>query len=234
MFEKILSRLKSTPSESGRLVMAHHLPEDREQIVLSMLDMFPKLILTGSTSLYISGLMDYRMPHDIDFGLKAPMDDYELNQLMDFFKLIRIERARYEPEIAEELLKKGNKIITLVDRSEKDKKTPLFQAPVGGYGGVVSTGDSSPKPKIDIFKGEYVSDRDIVELIYKPKNQSEYKIIDMVHPSVPLSYKSRYVFDPRVKEKSKHEKDLSEINDRYFKIIGKVRSKMPATEKEGN
>ena len=46
--------------------MIKNLPEDKEEIVLQLSIMYDKLVLTGSLSLGLVGVMDYREESDID------------------------------------------------------------------------------------------------------------------------------------------------------------------------
>src|SRR5258706_3674806 len=88
----IFDTKNSLPKGKGRLIARKKLPEDLEPIVLSALNLFPKLLLSGGCSLYMIDVLTYRLPNDIDFCVTQQLTSEELQHFINFFQLKPISR----------------------------------------------------------------------------------------------------------------------------------------------
>jgi hypothetical protein len=85
---------------------------------------------------------------------------------------------------------------------------------------VIPSGDNGNiEYTVDFFNSQYIKPRDIVYVDY---NGVKLKVN---HPSITLSYKSRYAYDNRVGKQYKHFKDIGDINwKKYFQIVKSIKS----------
>lgn len=188
--------------ENGKIKACKKLDPIHEPIIFAMMDMCPKLLLTGSTLLNLIGVLD-REPNDIDFGLTSPLTDSEKELLINFFNLtINMGRS---------------------SEGEPNNHIDQFIIEISQPENLKSDHDDwgiSDIRHIDIFKSEFVKGKDIVDVIYN-EGTDDLRIIKCVHPSIPLSYKARYAFDPRVGANTKHQNDLEALSLNYFNIVKK-------------
>ena len=61
---------------------------------------------------------------------------------------------------------------------------------------------------VDFFNKDYINERDIINITYKLEDGNKFKL-KLTHPSIIISYKALYAFDPRVYKNAKHFDDLS-------------------------
>lgn len=191
------------------------LPIETESFILSILNFCPKLLLTGSTVLHLADIMP-RFPKDIDFGLTEKLTVDELDHIIDFFKLTyRAQMSRWETHydsFGNPILEESKNIIP-TSNEVVDKDLILFQInhELGGF------------IHLDLFNREYIRNRDIITLEYTDSNSIEHNI-NACHPSIAISYKARYSFDPRVNftEQNKHRDDIKDLllnKEKYFNVI---------------
>lgn len=202
----------------------NHLPEKYEDIILPFMNMSDKLVLGGSLGLYLLDIMDYdfenRKP-DIDFSLTETLNEIELSVLKDFYNLKLIlrnndyeqENIEYDPELHTYLPRDikplshflTKEIIQLYKLIPEDQ--PIDYAKEHWDKEYI----------IDLFNSNYVKTRDIVKVKYKDG------FINVTHPSVILSHKSRYAYDNRVGKQYKHFTDIKSLNwDKYFAIVKRI------------
>ena len=192
----------------------NHLPQKYDDVIMPLLNINDKLVLGGSLSLYIMNIMKYdftqRVP-DVDMGLKGAIVEEDLSILCDFFNL-NIKHNQSDdydiiPDINNSSLVsefKTKPVSHFVNREliqlEKyHKKTDTVEYIV------------------DLFNSQYLKPKDIIHIPYNDH------IIRLTHPSVILSYKSKYAYDTRVGKQYKHFKDIQDINwDNYFKIVKQI------------
>lgn len=182
-----------------------------EDIILLLLNTTDKLILTGSTSLCLVGVMGQRGSSDIDLCLTSPLTVDELSHIKDFLGLDYREPVEYRGDFTwentakdtESILKQG--IIQLV------KQSPDW--PVYDY-------------KIDIFNDFFIKEEDVRLFEYKGQK------IPISLPHISLMKKAKYAFDYRSSRSSqeKHLNDLKRIIDdknmaNYFETINKLESR---------
>lgn len=195
------------------------LPQKYDDIIFALTSINDKLVLGGSLGLYVMGVIDYdfknRKP-DIDFSLTEPLTGDELLTLKDFFNLSYvIGKGDYDTtEINGHKMKGDNKPDEHFAQKELIqlcKQTTEWVTPSGDNGYIEYT--------VDFFNGQYIKKRDIVYVDY---NGMKLKVN---HPSITLSYKSRYAYDNRVGKQYKHFKDIGAINwKKYFQIVKSIKS----------
>jgi hypothetical protein len=172
----------------------------KEHIILGILAFSDKFILTGSQLLYSTGVMN-RTPNDIDFALKESLTVDELNHIKDFFNLkTNNEGKKY--------IDHNNELVINEYNPEKELEKELIQ--------FLYEDDKGFMCKIDFFNKEYFTSRDISIIPY-----NDVTTIQVLHPSISISYKAKYAFDPRVGESFKHMNDLKDIiinGHEYFRI----------------
>lgn len=204
------------------------LPQKYDDIIFALTSINDKLILGGSLGLYVMGIIDYdfknRKP-DIDFSLTEPLTEDELLTLKDFFNLdYVIGKGDYDTTESPDGYKiKGN---TKTDKHFAQKE--LIQLYKFSTEWVIPSGDNGNiEYTVDFFNSQYIKPRDIVYVDY---NGVKLKVN---HPSITLSYKSRYAYDNRVGKQYKHFKDIGDINwKKYFQIVKSIKSQW--VENDGN
>lgn len=190
------------------------LPNNLQSIVLPLMKISPKLILTGSTVLYMLDILE-RVPNDVDMALTESLTPIELSNIKDFFQFeISGEGKSYYNTVTRTSTK-------LTFNSEEFVKKPIIQFFKYSH----NENEKKPVFKLDIFNKEYYSERDIYNISYNTWDGDF--IIRMLHLCVTLGEKSKYAFDPRVgTASSKHMNDIKEIVgtklDKYFEIIKNI------------
>jgi hypothetical protein len=196
------------------------LPQKYDDIIFALTSINDKLILGGSLGLYVMGIIEYdfknRKP-DIDFSLTEPLTEDELLTLKDFFNLdYVVGKGDYDTTESPDGYKiKGN---TKTDKHFAQKE--LIQLYKFSTEWVIPSGDNGNiEYTVDFFNSQYIKPRDIVYVDY---NGVKLKVN---HPSITLSYKSRYAYDNRVGKQYKHFKDIGDINwKKYFQIVKSIKS----------
>lgn len=193
----------------------NYLPEKYENIILPLMCMNKKLVLGGSLALHILDIMDYNFNNrrpDLDMSLLSPLEPQDLVFIKDFFGL-NYKKTMEDYENKDE---KSNKISIKEDDYLKKDLIQLYK--------VESDNDESIASisyVIDFFNSAYLPKKELVLINYK-----DFKL-RLVHPSVILSYKSKYAYDNRVGKQYKHFQDLQNIDfNKYFKIIKKMRAEV--------
>lgn len=196
----------------------NHLPEKHENIILPLISINPKLVLGGSLALYILDIMEYdfndRTP-DLDFNLLEALTEEELIYIKDFFNLkLRVGRNDYEVVVENTNNELGYQYIKSRPISHFLSKD-LIQLDKPSEEGIWEY-----EYTIDLFNSSYLPKKEHIIIKYKEFD------LKLTHPSIILSYKSKYAYDPRVGKQYKHFQDLQQIDWRkYFKIVKKFRSK---------
>ena len=193
------------------------LPQKYEDIILPIFNINEKYVLAGSLALYIMRLMEYdftgRTP-DIDFGLKEALTEDDLSVMQDFFNL-------------ELVISQGDYDVIPVDETFTETKTKSIKhfstkelIQLRKWGPKSSTiMVTRPVYTVDLFNSNYLKPKDVIHIPYK-----EYTL-RVTHPSVILSHKSKYAYDPRVGKQYKHFDDIKKMDwDNYFKIVKRVRT----------
>jgi hypothetical protein len=213
------------------------LPQSYEDIIFPLMAVSDKLVLGGSLGLYVLGIMDYdfsnRKP-DIDFSLTEPLTLEELTVLKDFFQLQFIIRNKdYE--------------VTIVENDDPYQGYDRIQTPKPNSHFLTKEIIQLYKPKpegqpdgnehwdkeyiIDLFNSNYITDYNVVKVPYK----NNFGYINITHPSIILSHKSRYAYDNRVKKQYKHFKDIQDINwDNYYVQVKKIQGRYLSTNESTN
>lgn len=203
----------------------NHLPEKYENIILPLMSINPKLVLGGSLALYILDIMGYdfdnRKP-DLDFSLLEALTEEELMSIKDFFNLkLRVGRNDYDVIVEKATLELNYQYIKSKPISHFLSKD-LIQLDKLSEEGIWEY-----EYTIDLFNSSYLPKKEHIIIKYKEFD------LKLTHPSIILSYKSKYAYDPRVGKQYKHFQDLQQIDWRkYFKIVKKFRSKWE--QKNGN
>jgi len=177
-----------------------------ESLMTSMLNICPKLVLTGSAVLCSTRILN-RAPGDLDFGIREPLNEGDVKVLMDFFNLQeRLNIDRYGDIIP-------------YHNEGKEKNKPMHEKDILCFEYIVPDGVDSPinnwtnntlkYVKIDIFTKEKLSNNDLVIMDYFGTK------LKVAHPSIPLSYKMRYALNPQIDARIKHKDDLMNISDQY-------------------
>jgi len=193
-------------SSSSELIAKDKLNPSTESLMLAMLNVCPKLVLTGSTVLCSTKILD-RKPGDLDFGIKEPLTETDLKILMDMFDL----KERMDVD------KYGD--VKPYDEEGNNPRLPLHQRDIICLIYHLPNEDDYSKfselryVKIDIFTKERLNDYDLVKMKY-----FDHKLI-VAHPSIPLSYKMRYALNPQVNARQKHLDDISNISKQYELIV---------------
>jgi hypothetical protein len=186
------------------------LPEKYEDVIFPLMQTNGKFVLGGSLALYILNIMEYdftnRTP-DFDISLLESLTFNELEITKDFFGLefkmslgdydLVKEEGEYKMKSTEYFLKKD--LIQLC-------KTSMGEDGDLGY---VRT-----EYIIDFFNSSLLPQKEVVMVNYKGYD------LKLTHPSIILSYKSKYAYDNRVGKQYKHFEDLQKIDwKKYFYII---------------
>jgi hypothetical protein len=190
------------------------LPERLDKIVLPLMSFTNKLMLGGSTALYMIGAMK-REPQDLDFSLKERLTPSELSHIIDFFNL-NYELTSDDYKFEEDDFGGGNMVAT-----EPTVETVLNRDLIQLY----HMKDDYVDYKIDIFNQKLVGKSNIMQVNYQGA------VLNMVHPSYCIAAKAKYAFDPRVKASYKHIADLKQIIEddnlkQYYKTVNEL-SKRP-------
>lgn len=198
--------------KNNNIYISRKLPKILENIILSINNFSEKLVLGGSLSLYLLGLINVdfetRDP-DIDFALLDKFTQEELTYIINFFQLQSRTQAGYEdtPLNIEKLL--------------HESEILLFQHLIKNEDDTLSTIDY----KIDFFHQQILKKRDYIDVLYHVNNEPH--LLKLVHPSVVISYKAKYAFDTRIGKQFKHWEDIEELYTRkqsknYFNIMKKI------------
>lgn len=191
------------------------MPDDFNHLALPMMSFLrDKLVLTGSLSLKLLGIPIRRKnfdSSDFDFGLKAPLTVDEFVHFKDFFELesnyeqmeeydAMVEQRDPKPYTPENELE--NRLIRLTKRVlVTDPKTNRqYEKTI----------------KIDIFNFDYMLPRDIIQI-----NYSNF-LLSIIHPSVTISYKSKYAFQQSNGQYDKHCDDLKFLLEHFQKYRSTV------------
>ncbi len=196
------------------------LKPDVENLILPMLKSNPKLVLTGSSVLYLLGILSNREPNDVDLALSDALTMHELNIIKDFFKL-EIPNENEVIEYEEDNPNKGYAEPPKV----KVKKKIQFNAEKVIESDIIQLyhnwkqENGGSRIKIDIFNRLYYPEKDIFNFQYDDFN------IRILHPSIAIGEKAKYATDPRVSSTFKHMQDIKDLinnEDRlriYFESI---------------
>lgn len=192
----------------------NYLPEKYENVILPLMCMNEKLVLGGSLALHILDIMDYdftkRRP-DLDMSLLSPLELQDLVFIKDFFGL-NYKKTMEDYENEDE---KSNKISIKDNNYLKKDLIQLYKTEHD------EESIATISYVIDFFNSMCLPKKELVLIDYKG-----FKL-RLVHPSVILSYKSKYAYDSRVGKQYKHFQDLQNIDfNKYFKIIKKMKSKI--------
>lgn len=203
-------------------ILIKALPPKYEDIILPLLNMNEKFVLGGSLALYVMNIMDYdfndpnRSP-DLDLSISEPLTEEELGVVRNFFNLeFKISNGDYDT-VEHPNLDPSTKDLMPVELEHITKPIShfltkeLIQLEKGEY----ENGAYKEIYKIDIFNSHYVKPRDIIHVKYK-----DYTL-RLTHPSIILSYKSKYAYDPRVGKQYKHFEDIQKIDWKKYFIITK-------------
>jgi hypothetical protein len=189
------------------------LPERLDKIVLPLMSFTNKLVLGGSTSLYMIGAMK-REPQDLDISLKERLTYSELSHIIDFFNL-NYELTSDDYKFEEDDFGGGNMVA-----NEPTVETVLNRDLIQLY----HMKDDSVDYKIDIFNQKIVGKSNIMTVEYQGA------VLNMVHPSYCIAAKAKYAFDPRIKASYKHIADLKQIMEednlkQYYKTVNELSKK---------
>ena len=166
-----------------------------EDVLIPLVNMYPKLILGGSSALWMLGILN-RMPNDLDFSLTERLTEEEFITIRDFFELdVNHEVKDYqwsdeEDDVIEvkyttsELLERD--LVQFKKYKDKESKGTLHY-------------------KIDIFNNKCITKNNIMRIEYNDI------LLNVVHPSYIIAAKSKYAFDPKVGASHKHMEDLKSI-----------------------
>jgi hypothetical protein len=193
--------------------MLKQLPERLDKIVLPLMSLTNKLVLGGSTALYMIGAMK-REPQDLDISLKERLTHSELSHIIDFFNL-NYELTSDDYKFEEDDFGGGNMIAT-----EPTVETVLNRDLIQLY----HMKDDYVDYKIDIFNQKLVGKSNIMQVNYQGA------VLNMVHPSYCIAAKAKYAFDPRIKASYKHIADLKQIMEddnlkQYYKTVNELSKK---------
>lgn len=193
--------------------MLKQLPERLDKIVLPLMSLTNKLVLGGSTALYMIGAMK-REPQDLDISLKERLTYSELSHIIDFFNL-NYELTSDDYKFEEDDFGGGNMVA-----NEPTVETVLNRDLIQLY----HMKDDSVDYKIDIFNQKLVGKSNIMQVNYQGA------VLNMVHPSYCIAAKAKYAFDPRVKASYKHIADLKQIMEddnlkQYYKTVNELSKK---------
>ena len=193
--------------------MLKQLPERLDKIVLPLMSFTNKLVLGGSTALYMIGAMK-REPQDLDISLKERLTHSELSHIIDFFNL-NYELTSDDYKFEEDDFGGGNMVA-----NEPTIETVLNRDLIQLY----HMKDDIVDYKIDIFNQKIVGKRNIMQVNYQGA------VLNMVHPSYSIAAKAKYAFDPRIKASYKHIADLKQIMEednlkQYYKTVNELSKK---------
>ena len=193
--------------------MLKQLPERLDKIVLPLMSFTNKLVLGGSTALYMIGAMK-REPQDLDISLKERLTHSELSHIIDFFNL-NYELTSDDYKFEEDDFGGGN-MVANEPTIENVLNRDLIQ--------LYHMKDDSVDYKIDIFNQKLVGKSNIMQVNYQGA------VLNMVHPSYCIAAKAKYAFDPRVKASYKHIADLKQIMEednlkQYYKTVNELSKK---------
>ena len=193
--------------------MLKQLPERLDKIVLPLMSLTNKLVLGGSTALYMIGAMK-REPQDLDISLKERLTHSELSHIIDFFNL-NYELTSDDYKFEEDDFGGGNMVA-----NEPTVETVLNRELIQLY----HMKDDIVDYKIDIFNQKLVGKRNIMTVEYQGA------VLNMVHPSYSIAAKAKYAFDPRIKASYKHITDLKQIMEednlkQYYKTVNELSKK---------
>jgi len=155
-------------------------PDDKisfEKFILPMLAMNNKICLTGSLSLKLLGFEPMEKVGDFDLGLTEVFTEEDYNSIKNFFDLNDSTRGySWEEE---------KKPFTFDPNAKMWQFTKTLEEPVD------SDLNKNMFFKIDIFNDEIIRKKDIISVFF-----DDFEI-QLVHPSITLSYRMRYALDSR-------------------------------------
>jgi hypothetical protein len=182
------------------------LPDSIESIVLPILSFSNKLILTGTSSLYVlgvfqrhpSGYHESKIIGDVDFTLREPLTLEEYLHIKDFFGLKALGEKECEYSQGFEPIMGDPVEPPVFDPNEEIKRRIIQLKKYDTEGNEIY--------KVDIFNKEYINEGDILLL---PLPHVAYNI-QIQHPSITWSHKTKLALDPRVSTEHnyKHSNDL--------------------------
>jgi hypothetical protein len=209
------------------MINAKKIDSKIESIIIPMIKVQPKLLLTGSLSLYMLDILK-RKSNDVDLGLKESLTKEELELLINFFEL---KIASSSSDVDEYSNSVSTRPKTIDELLKCDIMSFLVKNPMWKNGDMDETKDEAKEDmylfKIDIFNKVLVEDKDIIVVNYEftsPTSVNTNITIPLCHPSIPISYKAKYAFDPRVSSSYKHSNDLKDLLlnlQSYFEVIKK-------------
>jgi hypothetical protein len=185
------------------------LPEKYEDVIFPLMQTNGKFVLGGSLALYILDIMEYNFTNrtpDFDISLLESLTFNELEITKDFFGLkFKISNGDYDlvKEEGEYKIKSTEYFL------KKDLIQLCKEFNVDGDLGYIRT-----EYIIDFFNSALLPQKEVVMVNYKGYD------LKLTHPSIILSYKSKYAYDNRVGKQYKHFEDLQKIDwKKYFYII---------------
>jgi hypothetical protein len=188
----------------------NYLPEEYEGVLIPLMNLNNKLVLGGSLALHILDIMDYdfkdRKP-DFDISLLEPLKFNDLDFIKDFLGL------DYKKTCEDYMI---NHTKPSPNPKNPNLKSDLIQLCKTNFR---EDGSSSISYIIDFFTSLNLSKKELVLIEYKGMT------LKLVHPSMILSYKSKYAYDYRVGKQFKHFTDIKNIDwEKYFKIVKNIES----------
>ena len=182
--------------------------EELFTLIKTLTTLCPKLILAGSISLHVLGLvtLDFknRKP-DLDFGLTGPLDDLEIEQIIALLDLDVLE-SDY-----------GDDILFNESEDETSRKIDFQKQEI------IRLYHKQSKTNIDIFNSNYSNNfgysknENLYPVNFRTIEKSlnsgphEEKLIPHViyvqHPSITISHKMKYAFYTSYEKRSKHKED---------------------------
>jgi hypothetical protein len=203
-----ISMVKDLPG----ILVKSTLPKKYEDVILAYSQFSDKIVLGGSLALNLLQLtkydLDQRKP-DLDFALTERFTEEEMSSIINFFNLESRQGNPYGDEILVDSLLKNEKLLLF----SKWSYSELFNAKIYEY-------------NVDFFNEMFLTERDIIEVKYQTSDNITFPL-KLVHPSIILSFKTRYAFDTRVGKQFKHWEDLEELfhrknADNYFKVMKEI------------
>lgn len=175
--------------------------EDYYNRLLTLTSMCPKLVIAGSLSLHLLGVMSIdfqqRKP-DMDFALTEPLEEEEFDLLKSFFEF-EVMGDIYDNE--EDDVNNSYPTSKLLKRK------------------VIRLWDKKSEVYIDIFNGHYDNDFSLKQENLIPINFRDNKephIVYVQHPSVTISHKAKYAFYEDYRKSQKHQYDLIDLLTKGF------------------
>jgi hypothetical protein len=193
----------------------NRLTTEWEEILFPLINLSDKLILTGTTSLYIMDLFTRDMLEhkrtqpkvigDLDFSLSHDLLPNELIHIKDFLGVSEISEDTPEYEFNEKgdilgVLKneKGEGIMKKFDPETILKKDIIQFNKLDEYGSSIF--------KVDIFNKHFISDNNTLLVPYY-----DGITLKIQHPALTWAHKARLAFDYRVGASLKHKNDINQF-----------------------